>query len=416
MNKDPSPIPSSHFLYSGSAMAVKAGGSFLLFMVLARLLPHGDFGQFAYYYTVGTLVMLIADYGFGIKLTKDIAVDPGRLQELVYRATRLKLVLLLPCVLLSGLLHRAGVIAPGEETVAASLITAMLAFSFITHFALPFRAVGRYGWELVYFSVSEIGSFACAAIAAYVTRDLAIVAISFLASRAAALLFALVVYGRVFGMRSAVSDIRQDAAANFPYFIHFTLGMLYLNLDTILLRYFVSDQDVGLYQAGIRLALAATLPVALSNTVLLPRFARDHAGERKGRPTETRYFLFFLLGGSAIAAILALFGPQIVWLLYGDAFEPLVDLMPAFALVVFLRYLGAVHGTLLSASGRQRLRVAALGATLVFLLGADFYVMPRYGIEGAAWVQVAAHTLLIGCYFAFARIRLSLPSPKAHQP
>jgi len=232
--------------------------------------------------------------------------------------------------------------------------------------------------------------------------NLLYVAVAFTLFRIFSLVFAYWVFSTKFGFERVAGSLVANARLNFPYFLQFGLGTLYLTLDTLLLKYFVSDQEIGVYQAGIRLALAVTLPIALSNTVLLPKFVREFAGDGNYQAEVVGHFVRFASVGLVMAGMLAAFGDQLAVLLYGMDFKPLGELMTGFAVVVALRYIGAVPGTMLSASGRQHLRVWALGISLAFLIAGDLYVMPRYGIVGAVWVQAAAHSILILFYLAFS--------------
>ncbi|HEX5239870.1 MAG TPA: oligosaccharide flippase family protein [Candidatus Limnocylindrales bacterium] len=124
------------------------------------------------------------------------------------------------------------------------------------------------------------------------------------------------------------------------------------------------------------------------------------------------------LGGSiVIAAILVLFGPAIVGLLYGPSFEPAAAVLSILAIGV-IPSIEATRGSLeLVASGRETAMIGALAgslATLVLLLAV---LVPVAAAPGAAWAVLGGELVQAGLVGMASRRRAAAPSaPSARAP
>ena len=83
----------NNFLYSTLTTLSRLISGFLLIFVLARLLPVEKFGVFTYALVFSNIIVLIVEYGYNLKLSKDTAKEINRIGELTVKAAKVKLVL-----------------------------------------------------------------------------------------------------------------------------------------------------------------------------------------------------------------------------------------------------------------------------------------------------------------------------------
>jgi len=84
------------------------------------------FGVFVYPFTVASLLTMIVDYGYSLQVVREVAAEPHRVQEIVSRGLRVKLVLA-TAVLLAVTL--AGFVLPdlqGRRTLLVVLTVATI--------------------------------------------------------------------------------------------------------------------------------------------------------------------------------------------------------------------------------------------------------------------------------------------------
>lgn len=173
---------------------------------------------------------------------------------------------------------------------------------------------------------------------------------------------------------------------------------------TILLR-LSTAQVTGIYTAGYRIALLATLPVGAFMAAVYPRYFAAQQNDRAApmrlaRRTAARAFALGL-PIVAIVWIAAALVPRIV----GGEFSQSVAAVRALSFILLIQALFVPVADALTASGHQAVRTAAqIGGQLVgFAL--YFVLIPRYGWPGAAAGTLAGQALVaLGVYSAAAVI------------
>jgi len=113
----------------------------------------------------------------------------------------------------------------------------------------------------------------------------------------------------------------------------------------------------------------------------------------------TRHLL--ALGTMAFACTVA-GGELIVHYLFDDGYAQLLRILPAFGVLMFIRYGGVSYGTVLTLSERQGVRVAAVSGTLVLSLTLNAVLVPRFGLAGAIAASIAGHLTLYSVYVGAA--------------
>ena len=83
---------------------------FLLIFFLARILTINDFGIFTYSLVFSNILVLIVEYGYNIKLSKDTAKNPSRISQITFKAFKVKILLILPVLFILSMLNWIGFI------------------------------------------------------------------------------------------------------------------------------------------------------------------------------------------------------------------------------------------------------------------------------------------------------------------
>jgi O-antigen/teichoic acid export membrane protein len=173
--------------------------------------------------------------------------------------------------------------------------------------------------------------------------------------------------------------------------------------------------EVGYYGVSTLLMLALMIvPGALGN-LALPRIV-----ERVTDPEEVGRFFrrlnrWGLLASVPVAGLCLLVAPLAIRLLL-PAYTGAIPIIEVLLLVVPLRVLVSMAGTLLLAYGLAGLSLVNNLATLIVSAGLYFWLVPRYGGIGAAWGTLLSEALGAALYTlaAFAQLkRLSRQGPAA---
>lgn len=163
---------------------------------------------------------------------------------------------------------------------------------------------------------------------------------------------------------------------------------------TVSLGSFWSAEIVGHYRAAWQfVALAGLVQVAM-DTVIGPRLA---AAARVGELDEIASVarksiaLVLLIGSPLFIALIAFPGPLLG--LFGPEFRDGATALQILALGQLIRLAAGPLGNILFMTGQQRWTLIYAGFGAFSCVVAVALLVPRYGIEGAAWATVIAVTL-----------------------
>lgn len=171
------------------------------------------------------------------------------------------------------------------------------------------------------------------------------------------------------------------------------LWVVLLQSDLILCNGFLGSGPAGVYSAAVSLGLPVTLVGAVIGTLTFQRAAIDPS--RTSRVTNANRVIRLLIPITLLsAAMLALGSHWLVDLLYGSDFRGSVS-----ALILLLPGLCAltvetVLMNFLAAEGNPSIVYRAPLVGVVFNLGANFLVIPRWGIDGAAVTSSLGYVLV----------------------
>lgn len=200
-------------------------------------------------------------------------------------------------------------------------------------------------------------------------------------------------------------------------FLHILPDLLLLRIDVYLIQRLLPaahmEQDLGIYQAGVRVAELLLLVPGTLNTVL---FAKAAAREDIARVTLLGAKLALLLGLVACVGM-ALVGQPLLIAFYGQRFAG--SFLPALVVLLgctALCFSGPLAGTLSGAGGYPRSVIIAQTAALLVNVGANLYLLPRYGVRGAAVASALSYLCSAGLIaVAFAR-RFGLTTAELLRP
>jgi len=389
--------------YSTVTTLSRLVSGFFLIFILARLLTLSDFGILTYSLVFANLLVLIIEYGYEFKLSKDSAKNLNDISILTSTAIKVKLSLLSFVIIILFIL---GVLDyPDPKTYKILFIFSISAVfnSFAKHFLIPYRSIDRFDVEAKYVFINNILLFGTVALVAYFSRNITAIALGFLFVKILYSTFTVRRFIADFGLKFDAINLLAELKQTFPYAVHIAVGAMYLNIDTIILREFISNSEIGIYQAGMRAMAAATIGLGIFNSVLIPKLS-SLVDKNKDQLIElsTKFNLITLILGVLIALIVNVFSNELIYIVYGEKFSALSNYVIYFSIIIFFRYFSVVYGALLTISDKQNVRTYGVLFTLLFIIVVDLLVIPTYGIHGALYTLIAAHIILAIIYFYFA--------------
>jgi O-antigen/teichoic acid export membrane protein len=181
-----------------------------------------------------------------------------------------------------------------------------------------------------------------------------------------------------------------------------SLQLVLTHFGTLAVGALLGAPAAALYRIARQLTEALTTPVKLLTPTIYPELARLSTRNAFGemRRLMLRASLLAGVGASALAGILVMTGPWLLWAVAGRNFEPAYGVMVILAIAAAVRLWAFPLEPMLISSGQA---VAALQIRLVATLlyvGAMFYFCSWLGLAGAGLaLLIASLTNLVGQLF-----------------
>jgi O-antigen/teichoic acid export membrane protein len=373
-----------------------------LFLTIAygRFLGDVKFGELYFAITFVLLIGFPLEFGFNQQLTRDVAQQPAR--ALRYLSNTLLIKGMIWLVLYSLILLVCWLLGYSMEE---RILVGICGITLLSGSIAGTFAAAHYSFERVVFPV--VGKILENGLSA-------LFGILLLRSGAGVQVMALVLLGgsfigamwqacwffRLLGFRLIVDQalIRELVRASIPFLLYGVLGVIYYRLDTILLSLMTSIAVVGWYGAGYRLFdTLVFLPSLVINAIMYPVFAKLSLSSTSTLKMAVEKSLNFLLFCSIpIATTLIVAAPNIINFLYHhEAFTHTYPVLQGLAPGLVFLYINSVLNSVLMSTKREKKITIMAAAALVFNLGLNLILIPRYQHIGAAVVTSLTELLLL---------------------
>jgi len=369
-----------------------------------HLLGATDYGQYAVAVIAWLYLKTLSDFGLSILVTREAARSPERSGELIGSTTLLRFVVLVALVPIAtgyaiGGLHlfhlsRASAVAiglltlsilPGTYTEAVNSV-----FNAWERMELPaalnvLTNLVRAGLGLAALSLGfgVVGLAAVALAATTVSTAAFHVALRHLAVRPM--------------WRLKWQQARWLLEVSWPLLLNSLLLNVFFRADEFVIQAAQGDRALGVYDAAYKFINTLLLVPAYFTLAAFPILSR-YASADHGRLVDSYRLAvkFMMIIAWPLTLVTMAVAPILINLLGGRAFLP--DSAVALRILIWflpMSYVNAITQYLLIAVDRQRAVTGAFTLGVVFNLGANVLLVPRYSFYAAAAVTVATEVVLL---------------------
>jgi len=294
----------------------------------------------------------------------------------------------------------AGVMQLSLEAIAqlALLLAAASLMSYGDMFMSCFRAMGQFGEEAWIAVLGNVLFFALSLCALHFKGGPVGVAAAMLFARLVQFLMSQRVFRRRIPERVvpvlALPEVAATVRASTAYGADVAIGAAFVNMDTVMIAHTLGQESVGVYQAIARIYQGAVLATAILGSIFLPRLARE-LGNRVAFTRQYKQLAWCLVAlGAAASCVFALGAPLLELIYTQPHLQRSLELMPWFALLVFVRFTASVYGVALTALGKQTSRALIYVAALILMVLAAPPLMRHFGEAGMVIAATLAYALL----------------------
>jgi len=378
--------------------------SFLYFTFLARILGPAVVGKYVLALAITTIFSVLIDLGLASVLTREVAKQPDRAQEYFGQVIGFKsIVSLLVVGLVVATVNIIGYPESTRQLVyLASAVMVLDSFTLSVYSTI--RGFQNLLWESIGTILMQVTVAVIGWLVASFTHDLRMLMAALIIAAATNAVYALTKIKSRYRLSwrpiFSWAGWRHLARLSWPFAAAAILTRVYGYIDSVLLSLLANDTAVGIYSVAYKLTFALQfIPSALAAS-LFPGLSFYFSYLPEKLEQTFSYAVVYL---SAIAlpisiGLIILAEPVItaVYPAYDNSILPLQILM---ASLVFL-FLTFPIGSLLPACNRQVRHTLNIAVATVLNVALNLYLIPRFGVAGAAMASLVSTVVLFGLGWA----------------
>ena len=365
----------------------------IMIMYAARVLGTDGYGIFSYALSFAALFGVFSDMGFSGILTRQAVQEPEKLKTYVSTTFILKMIALVFTVFVTAFIgpHLTNIEGARQLLV---VVSALLAFDSLRGFAFSIaRAKNKMQIESGANIITDglITLFGIVALIIYPSAKF--LAYGYTGGVIAGTLITFFILKRDFS--EIFNHFDKEIAklilrTSWPFALMGLFGGLMINIDTLVIGWFRTAHDLGLYGAAQRpIMFLYVLPglFAVSIFPIVSRYVKDKKTEIIKKTIEksisiSMMFAFPLLVGGVIVGV-----PLTVFI-FGGAFIDASTPFRILLLTVPLVFAGVIMGNVLFAHNKQKTFIVAYGLGALANLILDLILIPPYGVAGSAFATL----------------------------
>ena len=373
---------------------------FLVLPIISRILGASLFGSVSYAQNIVSYLTLLINYGFEYSATRQISIardDKARTDAIFWSVIVAKTVLLL---LSFGVLALLPLFV---DRVACD--PALYIYTALTNIGIVFFPT----WYLQ--GVQQMDKMAWAN---FFTKLLgAVLVLSLVREAAAYRLYPLLmsVASIAVGIGAFVyvihhfhisrpsfsrASLREVMQAGAPIFLNNVFIAFYTTANMTILGWYAADDTIGYFSGAQRLIIALNMVVVLPvSMAAYPEISRRFVASKAEGVAFLKRVLCYAGAAAAVVSLLTyICAPLIIHIMYGEGFEPSVDILRWLSPIPFL----VMTATLLTVQGLYGMGLQKWApwvglALAVCCVGLNLWLLPLLGVKGVCISWIAAELL-----------------------
>ncbi len=378
----------------------------LLTIAYGRFLGDVKFGELYFAITFVLLIGFPIEFGFNQQLTREVAQEPAKALHYLSNILFIKVVLwsfLYGCILLICWL--LGYSMELRVLVAICGIT-LLSGSIANAFGALHYAFERVVYPTIGTTLEKGLSALIGIIALKYGASVEVMACILLGGSLINCFWQAIWAFRLLGIHLSIDLVlvRGLLLTSIPFLAYGVLGVIYYRIDTILLSFMASTAVVGWYGASYRIFdTLVFLPSLVISAIMYPVFSKlSMHSMSQLRVAVEKSLNFLLFFGIPITVGLIVAAPAIIGFLYHrPEFLHSVPALQALAPGLLFLYINSVLSSTLISTKREKKIMIMAAIALIFNLGLNLILIPRYLQVGAAVVTSLTELLLISLAIIF---------------
>ncbi|MGH7000975.1 MAG: flippase, partial [Stellaceae bacterium] len=399
-----SQLIAKNILASGGATAIAGLLQLAIIIIVARNVSVADFGAYSFMLAFSFVSFRIADGGLSIILTRDLAIEPTKIQEVLGATLGLAWVMCLAASLLM-----IAVIPFFHFSRGLSLLVALMGLEGLTQFiggcwGAVMRSQEDYENNALGFVLHKMVALGLVVAAMMLRYGLAGVVAAHLTGSLVQWGFyrwkVLHDHGRV-RMRLAPALWKYLLRESIPVGAANAVRIFAEQADVMILTLMAGATAVGLFSGPFKIAAGLRfLPQALV-LPLIPFYSRSAVGDGERaafREAYERSVKTFVLMSFPVAILFALFPDVLTVGLLGGGYHAAAPAMRLLSVGIWLVFLSTPFPFLLTALNRQRFLFISSSAALVVRVVLDLILVRYFNFLGPCIALMVSESLVLAAW------------------
>ncbi len=393
------------------SLLIRALTNFLIGVGIARFYGPEAFGQFSIAFTVSNICLTVADFGFDILLTTEIA---SQKQNAVIISKKYFSVKILLAFLSSVLMISIASFMPFSET-SKNLIYALILFMILTtitnFFFSFFRGFEKFNFETIVSLIMNIFLLLSIVLTGLFKIKLIYLMFFFIASRLLGVLVSYDYSKKIIKINFLIfdfSDLRKETQKVLIYGLNFIFGNLFFQIDTILVGSFFGDTQAGIYRSAFWIMIIfLMIPDVVINSVI-PTLSKYYFDDKRswkfiGKVVFKLLFVIII----PVSIFIYLFPDFIISIVYGkENYDSAIEILKIFSFVIFIRFFVEPFGLMITTSQKQYKRTLIVIIATVLIVFMNLIFAKKYGLVSVAYIALITNLLVGLGYILTSKVEL----------
>ena len=382
---------------------ISGGYQFFIMILIARHLGVSYFGIYTFSITIAGILGIVSDFGICQLMIREVAKDKDKANVYFLNGSIIKLLLNFFVFLIFYFLITGFHFFDYKNTILLACVSSML-LVFTNFYISFFNAFEKMHITAALSGLQSIlASSACLLILLLGLKNVNYFFIAHIIINIFMMVFSLLLTIKKISLKNFRTDFKFSfylIKNAIPFGIFILAGMLYFQIDTVMLSVMKNQNAVGIYQAPFRLIMTLDIIPLLLSTAIYPTISKAFIESKDQALTYiTKLLIKSLYIGLPIALSMSLLSKQIIIFGYGDQFSPSISTFAILSWIFPIRVCCHILGAALFATNCQNIRALATVLSAFFNIVLNLLLIPHYSYNGAAFASVVTSGFLAAFYF-----------------
>jgi len=182
-----------------------------------------------------------------------------------------------------------------------------------------------------------------------------------------------------------------------PLMIASIAGLIYAVQDQWMIGIFMTNEDVGIYSAGVKFVLILLILPTIVTNVLYHKIINLKESNYFDSYMQSLYSILFYFG-LVLYIGMYFFSKYIIDLIFPETYESSKEVLIVYSIILIMAFFQSLNNKLLILFNNQKLIMQRVLLSLIFNLLFNLYLINNYGIVGAALATVLSEFIVLISY------------------